>query len=481
MRVLLVVNGVFFNENMGVLSLSAVLKKGGHTPKLMLLNNNDRIGMLEDFSPDIIAYSVMTPHISSFQEMDQTVKEWQASNKKRVLRIMGGPHPTYFPEVLDEMDLDAICIGEGEYAIQKMIAAFERRESFKGINNIIPRGSTIEETKLELIKDLDELPWIDRKIFYDAAPSLRHFKMRGVLTSRGCPYQCTYCFNHAFNKMFSGSGKVVRRRSVSSVINELLYLKNEYGPVNMFRFSDDTFAYKVDDWLRELLERYKKEIKLPFLCHLRSTAVTDEMVKLLKDAGCRSVGMSIETGNESYRNNVLKRKISDECARNSYAILKKYKIKFQANSMLGLPGTTVNDDISTFEFSRSIRPSVPTFGIFTPFPRLELTEYAQEIGVLDQNYVFSGFRKKSVLTSYTDKEKNIQINIVCLGSLFCHLPNFLIPVFKKLILLPNNPLYRIAGMSYMFYCYYWHVYWPAVPKNPIKVVKFWHDSMEYTD
>ncbi len=482
MKILLVVNGVFFNENMGVLSLSAVLKKAGHQTKLMILNAHNILNMLSDYCPDVIAYSAMTPNISNFEEADLIVQKWIKSQKKQVIRIMGGPHPTYFPEILNTMGLDAICVGEGEFALLKLVTAFEKSSPFQGINNIVPRGASIKDITLEIINDLDELPWIDRDLFYDAVPSFRYFKIRGFMTTRGCPYNCAYCFNNVFNKMFAKCGKIVgRRRSVDDVIKEILHVIKNYGPVKMIRFSDDTFVYRVDDWLRSLLKRYKKEVGLPFLCHLRSNLVTDEMVRLLREAGCCSVGMAIETADEKYRIDVLNRKITDEDIFRSYNILKKYGIRFQANCMLALPGTTLDDDMKTFEFSKKIRPDIATFGIFTPFPSLQLTEHALSIGVLDKDYKFSGFRKKSVLNAYQEEEKKIQQNMVRLGSIFCHLPDYCMPLFKKLIRLPNNPFYFVVGMSYMFYCYYRHLYWPAVPKSPFQIISFWRASLKYTD
>ena len=234
--------------------------------------------------------------------------------------------------------------------------------------------------------------------------------------------------------MFRSAGKILRRRSVDSIISELKHVVKTTQPVTMIRFGDDTFAYKVDDWLVELLSRYKEEIGLPYYCLMRSNVLTEEMAKLLADSGCKSIGMSLETGNEKMRNELLCRNISDETALRSFALTRKYKMHTQANSMLALPGSTWEDDYNTFMFAKRAKASVPTFSIWCPFPGTKMTQRAVEMGVIKEGYDFKKYYyDKTPMDTYSEEEKDKHILITQIGCLFCKLPDFCLPLFDRLL------------------------------------------------
>ena len=480
MKILLVVNTVFFSEPLGAMAISAMLKRHGHSTRMAVLKNGNLMQVLREFQPDVIGYSVMTPDVAAFIKADELVRVWIKESGRRVLRTMGGPHPTFFPHILDEMDLDAVIVGEGDYASVSLVEAFRDGRDLTGIPNVIPRGGTLDDMERELIPDLDELPFLDRDLLYDAAPHLKHFQLRSVKTARGCPYRCSYCFNHAFNAMFRGAGKILRRRSVDSIISELKHAVETTQPVSMIRFGDDTFAYKVDDWLRELLTRYKEEIGLPYYCLMRSNVLTEEMAQLLAESGCKSIGMSLETGNEEMRNDLLCRNISDETALRSFELTRKYRMHTQANSMLALPGSTFKDDYDTFMFAKRARSSVPTFSIWCPFPGTKMTQRALEMGIIGEEYDFKKyFYDKTPITTYTEEEKDMQIQIMHIGCLFCKLPDWCLPLFNRLIRVKPNKFLAFIGTAFTAFEYYTKMFFWAVPKNPLRMAKLFVMSMRY--
>ncbi|MDC0335302.1 B12-binding domain-containing radical SAM protein [Pseudodesulfovibrio sp.] len=480
MKILFVINTAFFSEPLGVMSISAICKKHGHTTRLAVLKRHNLLQMLREFQPDVIGYSVMTSDMAAFAKADSTVTQWITESGRRALRVMGGPHPTFFPQALEELDLDAIIVGEGDYASIRLIDAFQAGEDLSGIPNVIPRGGSLETMERELIPDLDDLPFLDREIFYDAAPHCKHFQLRSVKTARGCPYRCSYCFNHAFNDMFRSSGKILRRRSVDSIIQELKHVIETTGPVTMIRFGDDTFAYKVDDWLVELLTRYKNEIGLPYYCLMRSNVLTEEMAKLLAESGCRSIGMSLETGNEEMRNDLLSRNISDGTALRSFELARKYKMHTQANSMLALPGSDFEDDYNTFMFAKRARSSVPTFSIWCPFPGTRLTQRAVDMGLITDCYDYKKYYyDKTPIDTYSEEEKDMHVTITQIGCLFCKLPDSFLPLFSKLIKMQPNRGFALLGTAYTAFEYYTKMFFWAVPKNPIRMAKLFIESMRY--
>ena len=422
MNVLFVIADFFYSEPLGVMQLSAILKKRGINTKLNILKTDSLIDQVKAFNPQIVAYNTLSPDIDLFKKHDDLLKKYMSDTKKHIIRIMGGPHPTFFQDILKEMELDAICVGEGDNAIVEIVNRVEKNENLNNIKNIMTKNN--DNFEKELISDLDKLPFLDRDILYDNYPDYKSIAIRSVIASRGCPYNCTYCFNHAYNKMFQSCGKILRRRSVDCLIEELKFIVKFYQPVKIIRFGDDTFVYNVDDWLIEFVKRYRNEINIPFYCLMRSNTLTEDVARLLSEAGCKSVSMSIETGDERIRNEILKRNLSDEVVRESFKIAKKYKISVHANSMLGLPGSTLEHDIKTIFFAKELKPTTPSFGIFSPYPGTELTNYAIKQGFLEPNYnQFKVFLEKSPLNCYTEKEKEIQIRLAYLGTLFCLLPN----------------------------------------------------------
>lgn len=451
MNVLFLVPRIHLAEPCGILQLSSIIKKHGHKAKLVEINKH-MLKAINAYKPDIIAYSVMSADLNLIRKTDEVIKKWFKEKNLRIIRIMGGPHPTYFPKVLDELQLDAICIGEGDNAIIQVLDKIDRNEEIRNIPNILTRNYSIEDMPKELIQDLDELPFLDREIYYEAAPLFKKLKFRGVMTSRGCPYSCSYCYNHSLKKIFKGCGKIVRRRSVDNVIEEIKYIQKKFQPVEMIRFQDDTFAHLIDDWLLDFLKRYKKEINLPFYCLMRSNVFSEEMAKLLSTHGCISIGMAVESGVESIRNNILKRNLTDEVIVKSFEYANKYGIKTYGNTLLAIPGGTFEDDLRSYLFTKKLKLTVPTFGILVPFQGTEVADFAVSNGLLEVGYNFDNYyTDKSPINTYTDVEKDMQLNMNRLGTLFCNLPDYLTPLFFRLIRIKTNIIFKYIRAIYLIY------------------------------
>jgi len=483
MKILFVVADLFISEPIGIMQLSAICKKNKHSTKLIALRRHSLLKSLQEFEPDIIAYSAMTPDWKLFKEADSLVKKFIKQNKRDIFRVMGGPHPTYFPEVIEAIDLNAICIGEGDNALINIIDRLKDGRGIDNITNVLTRENfTSLNYKKELITNLDDLPYPDREIIYDAVPHYRYIRMKSFMTSRGCPYSCSYCHNHVFNEMFGNCGQILRRRSVASVIGEIKNVILNYQPIKFIHFSDDTFAHTVDDWLIEFLGRYSKEIGIPFYCLMRSNTLNEEMAKILAQAGCFSIGMSVETGDEGVRNNILKRKLADEVVKESFNNARKYKINTFGNTMFGLPSTTLKDDFNSFIFTKRLKLTVPTFGIFCPYPKTELTDYAVKKGLLDKDYEFDAkYNFESALKCFSKNEKKIQLRMTYLASIFCSLPDSFIPLFKILAKLNLKYIYSFFGSLYLIYRTGTKIFPRIYPSNPWLFLKILIESFTFSN
>lgn len=478
MRILFCVADVFVGEPHGVLQLSAIARRCGHDVRLNSLSQKNLRTALDEWNPDVVAYSAMSPEIKVFLSADETVRAW--SQGKRVLRIMGGAHATYFPEVLAEFDLDAICLGEGDNAFPEVLRRFESNGPLSGIANILARGDNITDLKKELISDLDNLPFIDRELYYEAAPRYRQLAMRGFMAGRGCPYDCSYCHNHAFKELFRGCGKIVRRRSVEHVLAEMKQVLEHSPHVRLIKISDDTFAHTVDEWLLSFLSLYKKEINLPFYCLMRSNTLTDKMAGLLREAGCISIGMSVESGNERIRNEILHRGLTDKLVISSFENAQRHGLRTYGNTLLALPGTSFADDLDSFRFTKSLKMTVPTFGIFSPYPKTRLYDFALELGQLPMHFEFNHHAgRESALNAFSPMEKRMQLNLVYLGTLFCDLPDLLIPLLKLLLRLPLGGLYKHIGTAYVVVKSGLYIFPNVYPKNPAHLLSLFWQSIRY--
>ena len=178
-----------------------------------------------------------------------------------------------------------------------------------------------------LERDIDKLPFPDRELLQDY-PEINNAKVRNFITSRGCPYNCTYCFNQGMKALYKNHN-FIRRRSVGNVIKEIVETKNKFN-FELVHFEDDTFNLDKK-WLREFAEKYPK---FPFKCNVRANLMDEETAMLLKKANCISATFGIESGNDRIRNNIFKRNMSREHIVKCAKLLKKYHIRVKTENII---------------------------------------------------------------------------------------------------------------------------------------------------
>jgi radical SAM superfamily enzyme YgiQ (UPF0313 family) len=293
------------------------------------------------------------------------------------------------------------------------------------------------------VDDLDALPLPDRALLFGKDAFVRQSGIKHFITSRGCPYDCTYCFNHALAELYRGKGKRLRQLSVDRVIEEVRWVKARY-PMQFVVFLDDLFIVYVD-WLEELAERFPREVGLPFFCNVRANLVTSEKIDLLKRAGCVSVGMGLETGNPEMRNRLLKRNLSNAQIVEASRTIREAGISLLTTNMLGLPGGTLEDDFETLALNHACRPAYANAFLYQPYPRTELGEYAREQGYLEGSVddIDPSAWERSVLRFSSAAEKRQIENLNKLFALAVERPR-LTGLVRRLIKLRPNALFRLA-------------------------------------
>lgn len=461
MRILFIVREIEYINPMGAQLLSALAKSGGRTHQTFLhaLAGGDVIDAVKRIKPDIVAYcSTKTGEHRFMLDAVERIHR----HEPRIFQVMGGPHTTYFPREVDRTSLDAICIGEGEDAWTEFLDAYEASRSIHAIPNLVTKENSHAGGRVGLQMasnpggtepadypvrprnlNLDDLPFLDWDLVLKDT-RLAAFPMRSYMVSRGCPFRCSYCFEHRDNEMYAGKGPILRRMSVRRVCEELAFLKRAYPNTQRIKEYSDVFPVfpKVDDaWLEEWAELYPRLVGLPFHCLVRCDLIARDPRKalLLKKSGMDSVTMSIEVGNEEVRNDrrLLDRSMTDGQMEQAFRIFRDLDIPVFANCIFGMPvprammdrdGKTALDyDIETFDICVKLKPTYVETGVFHPLPGVNLTKFAIEHGAFDGDFdkLHNNYSFLSPLSCFTEEEKWRQLRLCFLSTvvvLFPHSP-----------------------------------------------------------
>lgn len=433
-----------WEDNLGVLWISAVLLKHDFETRI-LVENNDSYRDLSMFAPDVVCYSCIT---GSQKWIYSSINKINLCGIKTKF-IVGGPHVTFYPEFINNPLVTAICRGEGEEAMLEYAQALEEGKEPYGIKNFYfnLNGEIIKNEVRPFIGDLDQLPFPDRS-YYKKYKFLAANPYKIFITGRGCPFDCTFCFNHTLKKIYGPASLYVRRHSIGYVIQELLQLRQQWG-IDEVRFSDDHFALDAR-WLKDFTEIYKKEINRPYSINTRVDVLDEERIDMLKSSGCRLVCFGIETGRQDLRNILLKKNIEDEQIIQTAKLLKKYKIKFLASNIIGLPNETIEDAWKTIEINQKIHTDLPWFSMMQYYPGTEIYMYAKEQGLLNDKYDLDkagGYFKSNNL-----QQENIgQLQNIHSFSILASRYKGFAPLFKFLsVRFKPNPFFRlIFKLSYL--------------------------------
>lgn len=444
----------YLTQPLGIASLSAVLLQAGHRCEVAALDDTVRQAkLLRDFKPDMLCLSLITGQHPLFIERARRIK----AEYPQLLVLAGGPHPTFYPECIEEPCIDAICRGEGDVALPAFVGAVERHGAVPGaLANWwikLPDGTLSRSDVAPLLADLDVLPFPDRSIFDRARPAAQPVTAY-IMTSRGCPFSCSYCFNHAYRDLYLGLGTMCRRRSVANVVSEIQQVRKRY-PLQMVVFQDDTFNLDKA-WLEEFAGSYGREVSLPFHCHLRADLLDEETAGLLKKAGCLSVKLGLESGSEAVRNGILKRGMTLEQFERACALLHQSGIRFATENILGIPGTSLDDDLFTYAVNRRVRPQHSFASLMQVYPRTGIAAYAQQHGYATAPVTdFPATFYEDSVVSISDKEQRGRLRALFALGVSLNLPVF---ALRPLLALPLRKLYESVDRLWKGYCLRFRIY-----------------------
>lgn len=442
----------------GVASLAGKVLDRGHEADVVIENAEKKFeAVLAATNPAVVGITITSSDVNWFAEVLSRVK----FALPEAFILVGGIHPTIHPALLDEHpEIDAICVGEGEEAVVELLEVLkdssgpDTKQSgpLTRIKNLHLRweGKICRNKLRPLITNLDAYPE-RRDIYFRRYPQLAEDTLLQYISSRGCPYPCSFCVNEALNRIFRGLGPVQRRKSVDFAIEELGRLRALYSNAKTVFFIDDLFLYDRE-WVKSFLPLFREKINLPYICSTGPGTIDEEIVDLLKNTGCASVEFGIETGNEQKRREVFnKRAFTDEDFRRQIGLVKSRGMEVYAPSMFVFPNETVADSFHTVEFYHELGVDHPFSSFLFPYPDTRIHEIAVKAGCIPPD-----FKAEDLPGNYfTDSVcripgRRVIENVQYLFYFFVKFPWFY-RCFRWLVYLPASlKLIRYAGLFLWF-------------------------------
>ncbi len=313
--------------------------------------------------PDLVALTALTPTIGRALETAQVVKETLPDS----IVVMGGYHPTFnFIETLEDENVDIVIRGEGEYIMLNLVQALENQSSLHDVKGIVFEDKNSKEIVVNpeapLIQDLDELPFPALNLLpmkkYRLLDMDTH--MTTMITTRGCPMQCSFCSSAAMH------GKKIRERSVENIVDEIEYLKTNYDN-DTNSFMDDTFTLKKRKVMAICDEILKRNIEIMWGCTSRVDTLDEKLLKKMKEAGCITIFIGVESADQQQLDNMCKNTTIAKIE-NAFKIAHKLKIRTIASVALGMPGDTKEIMNKTVKFVHKLKPNYAIYSLATPYP-----------------------------------------------------------------------------------------------------------------
>lgn len=370
-------------QPLGIGYIGAVLEKSGFEVEIIdapplgwgikrLVSETKR------FSPDFVGISSATVDFHKAVRLAKALKK----KSRSVPIIIGGPHVTALPEeVMKFSCFDIGVVGEGEETVVELTSALRKNGDLKKVSGIVfKEGRKIIKTlPRPYITNLDKLPFPARHLmpplsaYHPTPATYKKFPVATMMTSRGCPYQCTFCFRGVF-------GNQLRFRSPENVVAEIEALISEFGAAEI-RLFDDTFNAEPERVKAICRLMIKRNLRLPWTCLARVNRVNRQMLDLMKKAGCWQISYGIESGNDRVLAKI-KKGITKKMAKKAVEMTYRAGIQPLGFFILGLPGETEETMKETIEFAKSLPLNAANFSIATPYPGTALWLSAKKRGFL---------------------------------------------------------------------------------------------------
>lgn len=365
---------------LGLLAIGSVLKRTGHQVKILDLRisnspDEELSSVMKSFNPQVVGIGVMTIECKYGFIDAAKVKELNPD----VTIIFGGPHCSHEPRfILNDPNVDLMVSGEGDLTITELIDALEQGRDIENIAGIAYKknGSYIRTADRPVIRDLDkfdqEYDLINLERYFnfqssmDFFPVFRNKRFLPLVTSRGCPFKCTYCHD-IFDKS-------IQYRSPKAVVDEIEYLINKYG-VREFHIVDDVFNVNMKraKLVLDAIIQKNLNIHISFPNGLRADFFDDELIDKMQRAGVYRMALGIESGSQRIQDMIQK----DLDINIIYGVVEKLtraRMSVHGFFMLGFPSETRKEMEATIDFACDLGLTTANFSLVIPNPGTDLRQ-----------------------------------------------------------------------------------------------------------
>ena len=390
------VNPLYFDKYaqppMGLALIAAVLERKGHQvtvldTNVLRLQPEDVVSLITD--ANVVGLTAMTPTIGSAMSIAHHLKQ---ANPDLII-ILGGAHATLLPEetLAAAPEIDIIVRGEGEETVIELLQAFEHKQILDNIPGISYRrdGKVISTAAGSTNVDMGSLPFLAYHLlpwrrYEPHPPHGRASPFAAIITSRGCPYKCSFCSKSVFGNKFRG-------QSPERVVEEVAYYKEKFG-IKEIAFYDDVFtlnkkrAYAIAD------EIIKRGLKILWTCGTRVNLVDKELLRHIKQAGCYSIAYGIESASQEILN-TLNKDITLEQVEEAVGITREVGLQTIGYFMIGSPGESPETISKSIQFAKKLKLDFAQFAVTIPFPGTELYNlYLQDGGdsIPWESFIYAG-------------------------------------------------------------------------------------------
>ncbi|MGE5392047.1 MAG: B12-binding domain-containing radical SAM protein [Deltaproteobacteria bacterium] len=342
-------------------------------PQAQHLDDKDITDIIKEEQFDLIGISSATPEFYNAVNIAKLTRD----NSPQTSIILGGCHASAMPEgILEEYHelFDFICIGEGEITVLEVCkllgGELPDKRQIRGIAFWDKEtAQTVRTEAREYITDLDMLPYpardlVDMSLYHAHAHNARSNNTFQIITSRGCPFQCTFCASGLT------LGKKYRMHSPEYIVSEIEFLMEQYG-ARHFLIQDDTFTINKARLKKTCEMIISKGLDIEWFCFSQVSVVDKETLELMKRAGCYSIGFGVESADETVLSNICK-SIKPAQAENAIKMANSLGYKTQAFFIFGNEGDSKETINKTIRFALRSNPTLAFFNILVPYPGTEV-------------------------------------------------------------------------------------------------------------
>lgn len=339
----------------------------------------------EAVTADVVGITATSPMATHGQELARSIK---VVNPKATI-VFGGSHPSVVPEsMLYNKNIDFVVRGEGELTFHELLQALEKASPIEEIPGLSHRRNEtiIHNSNRPLVKNLDVFPFVARDLIKQEqfiARSFGNFAKRSawVLSSRGCPFSCTYCASHG---IWTRSW---RARSPENILNEITSLVNNYH-VQHINFADDTFTVDKERCLNFCQLLRAAQLGITWACNVHANTASEELFKQMKEAGCVEIWIGVESGSSTILRE-LKKGSTITKIKHAFETSHKVGLRRHAYLMIGAPSESHKTIKETEKLVEEIQPDIAAVTIFTPYPGCEIYQDAKKQGYVSDNMDWS--------------------------------------------------------------------------------------------